>query len=74
MTILQEIEQQARSLSVHEQGRLVHRLLRGMGSSSQPPCGDIEAEIMARVGKIKSGAAVGKPAGEVFAEIGSARG
>jgi len=68
MTVLQEIENKAFTLSLPERGRLIHDLIVTMNGETQYS-DDFEKEIQKRVKKIKSGKAVGIPAVEAFSRI-----
>ncbi len=68
MTVLQEIENKAFTLSLPEKGRLIHDLIINMDGGTKY-ADDFEKEIQKRVKKIKSGKAVGIPAGDAFSKI-----
>jgi hypothetical protein len=68
MTVLQEIESKAFSLSLPERGQLIHDLIINIDGDTHV-AGDFEKEIQKRIKKIKSGKAVGIPAVDVFSRI-----
>lgn len=68
MTVLQEIESKALSLSSNEKGQLIHDLIIAMDGESRFS-GDYEREIQERIQKINSGHAIGTTASEVFSKI-----
>ncbi|HBC88617.1 MAG TPA: hypothetical protein DCZ94_16845 [Lentisphaeria bacterium] len=68
MTVLQEIENKAFTLTLPERGQLIHDLIVGMDGKTKYS-GDFEKEIQKRIKKIKSGKAVGIPAVDVFSRI-----
>jgi len=68
MTLLQEIEYKALTLSISERGKLIRNLLTTIDNQSDYS-NDFEKEIKERVNKIKSGNAVGIPAIDVFSNI-----
>ena len=68
MTVLQEIENKAFTLSLPERGQLIHDLIINIEGEAQPS-GDFEKEIQKRIKKIKAGRAVGLPAVDVFSKI-----
>jgi hypothetical protein len=61
ITLLQEIEHKALTLSISERGKLIRNLLTTIDNQSDYS-NDFEKEIQERVNKIKSGNAVGIPA------------
>lgn len=58
ITLLQEIEHKALTLSISERGKLIRNLLTTIDNQSDYS-NDFEKEIQERVNKIKSGNAVG---------------
>ena len=68
MTLLQEIESKALTLSISERGKLIRNLLTTIDNQSDYS-NDFEKEIQERVNKIKSGTAVGIPVIDVFSNI-----
>lgn len=68
MTVLQEIKNEAFTLSLSERGQLIHDLIVTMNGETQYD-DDFEQEIQKRVKKIKSEKAVGISAADVFSKI-----
>jgi len=66
--LLQEVENKAFTLSLTERGQLIHDLIINIDGENQSS-GDFEKDIQKRIGKIKSGKAVGISAEDVFSKI-----
>lgn len=68
MAALKEIEIEALGLSPSDRGRLIRNLLQLIALSGAPT-DDYEAELSARIGKIRAGTAVALKAETVFSNI-----
>ena len=68
-TLVEELAQQARTLSLEDRARLAEELLASLDEASEPDAeGAWEKEIGRRVDEIRSGRAKLIPADEVFVE------
>lgn len=68
MTLIEEIENKALTLTEQDRGHLIHDLIQSL-DEGKSQSDDFEAEIQRRIEKIKSGKAFGVSAEDVFSRI-----
>jgi putative addiction module component (TIGR02574 family) len=70
-TAMEELKAELAGLTEHERAELAHFLLNSLDGASDDADAEAawDAELARRADEIQRGTAVGKPAGQVFAEL-----